>query len=212
MPHNFLSGLSYPVLGRYEESGEEGKKQLGRLRTMRSPRRPSRIATLVRINRRRPLAHKQWKHKLNHAVFAAATYEIAFLQNDVTGMQADVQPVMARADYPFLCRLRPLQQPVTQLHKFCHQGSVSRPAIVAASISVVNRIDVAISALHSKQYFSLFPGSSNNSNERPQTLHCKVDGSSLPLGPHNMELPPIGRSSGFSLSAHNARETLVQKS
>src|SRR6516162_8521695 len=90
MPHNFLSGLSYPVLGRYEESGEEGKKQLGRLRTMRSPRRPSRIATLVRINRRRPLAHKQWKHKLNHAVFAAAPYEIAFLQNDVTGMQADV--------------------------------------------------------------------------------------------------------------------------
>jgi len=121
MPHNFLSGLSYPVLGRYEESGEEGKKQLGFLRTTPSPRRPSRIATLVRINRRRPLAHKQWKHKLNHAVFAAATYEIAFLQNDVTGMQADVQPVMARADYPFLCRLRPLQQPVTQLHKFCHQ-------------------------------------------------------------------------------------------
>src|SRR5262249_33701507 len=38
MPHNFLSGLSYPVLGRYEESGEEGKKQLGFLRTTPSAR------------------------------------------------------------------------------------------------------------------------------------------------------------------------------
>src|SRR5215469_3785659 len=62
--------------------------------------------------------------------------------------------------------------------------------MVAASISVASRIEVATSALHSKQYFSFFPGSSNTSVRRPQTLHGKTDGSSLPFGPHNIDVPP----------------------
>jgi len=37
------------------------------------------------------------------------------------------------------------------------------PASVAASISVVSKIEVATSALHPKQYFSNRPGRSNNS-------------------------------------------------
>jgi hypothetical protein len=45
---------------------------------------------------------------------------------------------------------------------------------------------VATSALHSKQYFSTLPGSSYNPFGRPQTQHDKFDGSSLPLGPHDM--------------------------
>jgi hypothetical protein len=45
------------------------------------------------------------------------------------------------------------------------------PANVAASISAVSRVAVATSALHSKQYFSDLPGSSNNSSLRPHTLH-----------------------------------------
>jgi hypothetical protein len=84
--------------------------------------------------------------------------------------------------------------------------SVSRPAMVAASISVVGRIDVATSALHSQQYLSLFPGSSNNSVRRPQTLHRKRDCSSLPFGPLNIEAPPWPRS-----AACNSQNTMLGK-
>lgn len=43
-----------------------------------------------------------------------------------------------------------------------------------------------------KQHFSFLPGSSNNSFRRPQTLHCKIDDSSLPFGPHDIDFPPHG--------------------
>lgn len=86
------------------------------------------------------------------------------------------------------------------------RASVSRPAMVAASISVVRRIDVATSALHSQQYLSLFPGSSNNSVRRPQTLHRKRDCSSLPFGPLNIEAPPWPRS-----AACNSQNTMLGK-
>src|SRR6516225_9008915 len=68
--------------------------------------------------------------------------------------------------------------------------SVSRPASVAASISVVSSIEVATSALHSRHYFPVLPGSSNNSMRRAQTPHCSLDGSSLPFGPLNIDIPP----------------------
>jgi hypothetical protein len=76
--------------------------------------------------------------------------------------------------------------------------SASWPARVAASISVVSNMDVATSALHSKQYFSGCPGSPNKNVRRPQTLHSGLGGSSLledsslldhsslPLWPHTM--------------------------
>src|SRR5260221_6819829 len=57
------------------------------------------------------------------------------------------------------------------------------PAIVAASISVANRMAVATSALHSRQNFSVFPGSSNNFVTRPHTLHCPTTSCSVPFGP-----------------------------
>src|SRR5260370_38502097 len=76
--------------------------------------------------------------------------------------------------------------------------AVSCPEIVAASISVVSRIDVATSALHSKQYFSLRPGSSNNSVRRLQTSHCKRDGCTLFFPPHAIDVPPKARASRVS--------------
>jgi hypothetical protein len=60
------------------------------------------------------------------------------------------------------------------------------PASVAASISVLNKIAVAKSALHSKQHFSVLPGSSNNSSVCPQTLQVAIKSCSVPLGPLNM--------------------------
>jgi hypothetical protein len=70
---------------------------------------------------------------------------------------------------------------------------LSSPDIVAASISVVNKIEVAMSALHSQQHFSFLPGSSNNSFWHPQVAHCTTDNSALlPFGPNNIDVPPDG--------------------
>ena len=79
--------------------------------------------------------------------------------------------------------------------------AVSSPDIVAASISVVSRIDVATSALHSKQYLSLLPGSSNNSVRRLQTAHCKGDGSAQVFGPDAIRVPPMFRAWQFQHTA-----------
>lgn len=71
---------------------------------------------------------------------------------------------------------------------------VSSPDFVAVSISVTSKIEVATSALHSKQYFSILPGSSNNSAWRPQAAHCKIDRSpQLSFGPHNIDVSPAAR-------------------
>jgi hypothetical protein len=68
---------------------------------------------------------------------------------------------------------------------------VSSPAAAAASISVANNKDVATSALHSQQYFSFRPGSSNNSACLPHVEHCAATVSTLvPFGPHNINVPP----------------------
>src|SRR5271170_3429185 len=66
----------------------------------------------------------------------------------------------------------------------------SSPAAAAASISVASNIDVATSALHSRQYVSLLPGNSHKSVRFPQTPHCRTAASVLlPFGPQNMDVP-----------------------
>ena len=80
--------------------------------------------------------------------------------------------------------------------------SVLLPASVAASISVLNNIAVAISALHSRQHFSVLPGSSNNSSRCPQTLHGAIESFSVPFGPFNMTVPFLPLSTCLSTARH----------
>lgn len=100
--------------------------------------------------------------------------------------------ISAARDYPWadcdLSSIRLLSRANSAIN-----SSESRPASVAASISVLNRIEVATSALHARQYFSLLPGSSTNSARRPHTLHCAIESCSLPFGPHNIVVPPLAR-------------------
>jgi hypothetical protein len=106
--------------------------------------------------------------------------------------------------FPFSASSAPLPFPISALNPSLHlacarannlplnlpnsstKPSASRPANVAASISVVNKIDVATSALHSQQYVSPLPGNSTNSPRLPHTLHCFAMSSSLPFGPHTI--------------------------
>jgi hypothetical protein len=89
--------------------------------------------------------------------------------------------------------------------------AVSSPDIVAASISVVSSIDVATSALHSKQYLSLLPGSSNNSVRRPQTVHSEGDGAAQRFGPNAIEVPPVFRAWRVPTDSHSMLGKLRQK-
>ena len=81
-------------------------------------------------------------------------------------------------------------------------ASVLLPASVAASISVLNNMAVAISALHSRQHFSVLPGSSNNSSRWPQTLHAAIESFSVPFGPFNMTVPFLPLSACLSTGEH----------
>jgi hypothetical protein len=71
---------------------------------------------------------------------------------------------------------------------------VLRPARVAASISVANTMAVATSALHARQYFSVLPGSSNDSATRPQTAHRPTSSCSVPFGPLSIAVSPWFRT------------------
>src|SRR6516165_2756446 len=81
--------------------------------------------------------------------------------------------------------------------------------MVAASISAASKIDVATSALHSRQYFSLCPGRSNKSACRPQEEHCDAEtAGALPFGPNNIEFPPLNGS----LEPQHPQEPILGKS
>ena len=80
------------------------------------------------------------------------------------------------------------------------------PDSVAASISVLNRMAVAKSALHSRQHFSVLPGSSNNASLRPQTLHCAIESCSVPFGPVDMIVSPLAPCRSSHVSRFGAHQ------
>jgi DNA-binding winged helix-turn-helix (wHTH) protein/tetratricopeptide (TPR) repeat protein len=92
MPHAFLIGAIYPVLGQYEKGVEEGKEAI-RL----NPDFPIPYAlhmfnytALNRLDEAKATYGQALGRKLNHPFFSIALYEIAFLQNDAAGMAQQV--------------------------------------------------------------------------------------------------------------------------
>ena len=99
MPHDFLSGLIYPVFGQYEKAVEEGREAV-RL----NPDNPISYSTLMfsyialnRLDEAKAAYGQALERKLNHPLFHLAVYQIAFLQNDADGM---AQPVAWSAGKP----------------------------------------------------------------------------------------------------------------
>lgn len=111
---------------------------------------------------------------------------------DASSLSHQIAGFSPRPD--LLLQLRSRQQPPPSCRSSASRPPVSSPDFVAVSISVTSKIEVATSALHSKQYFSILPGSSNNSAWRPQAAHCKIDRSpQLSFGPHNIDVSPAAR-------------------
>ena len=91
-PHGYLSGAIYPALGQYEKAVEEGREAV-RLK----PDNPYSYAFLMlnytalnRLSEAKTTYGRALERKLSHPFFYIPLYQIAFLQNDVTGMAQQV--------------------------------------------------------------------------------------------------------------------------
>jgi len=91
-PHDYLSGAIYPALGQYEKAVEEGREAV-RLK----PDNPFSYAFLMlnytalnRLSEAKTTYGQALERKLSHPFFYTPLYQIAFLQNDVTGMAQQV--------------------------------------------------------------------------------------------------------------------------
>jgi tetratricopeptide (TPR) repeat protein len=92
VPHMFLAGLIYPVLGQYEKGVEEGREAV-RL----NPDNPIPYSILMssyiainRLDEAKATYRQALGRKLNRPSYHTILYEIAFLQNDAAGMAQQV--------------------------------------------------------------------------------------------------------------------------
>jgi eukaryotic-like serine/threonine-protein kinase len=92
MPHFYLSGAIYPVIGQYEKGVEEGREAV-RL----NPDFPVSYAFLMfnytarnRLDEAKAAHEQALGRKLNSPFYLLALYQIAFLQNDAAGMAQQI--------------------------------------------------------------------------------------------------------------------------
>jgi len=92
LPHTYLMGAIYPVIGQFEKAVEEGREAV-RL----NPDTPIPYAFLMfsyialhRLDEAQATYGKALERKLDSPFFHLALYELAFLQNDAAGMAKQV--------------------------------------------------------------------------------------------------------------------------
>jgi len=92
LPHGYLSGAIYPVIGQYEKGVEEGREAV-RLNPDFAVSYGLLMFNYIALNRldeAKATYGQALGRKLNHPFFSIALYEIAFLQNDAAGMAQQV--------------------------------------------------------------------------------------------------------------------------
>jgi DNA-binding winged helix-turn-helix (wHTH) protein/tetratricopeptide (TPR) repeat protein len=92
MPHNYLAGAIYPLIGEYEKGVEESRDAI-RL----NPEFPVPYALLMfnctslnRLDDAKAGYDLALKHKLHSAFYTLALYQVAFLKHDIAGMAQQV--------------------------------------------------------------------------------------------------------------------------
>jgi eukaryotic-like serine/threonine-protein kinase len=92
MPHTYLAGAIYPVIGQYEKASEEAREAI-------TLKEASPIAyaflmfgdvALLRLDEARAAYEQARQHKLYSPLYPLALYQIAFLQNDGASMAQQV--------------------------------------------------------------------------------------------------------------------------
>jgi len=92
MPHVYLSGAIYPVIGRYEKAVEEAREAI-RLKADIPIAYTFLMFGYIALNRldeAKATHERALERKLNNPFYPLALYEIAFLQNDAAGMAQQV--------------------------------------------------------------------------------------------------------------------------
>jgi tetratricopeptide (TPR) repeat protein len=92
LPHTYLLGAIYPVIGRYEKAVEEGSEAIRLNPDTPIPRAFLMLGyiALGRLNEASETYEQALGRKLDSPFFDLALYELAFLQNDATGMAKQV--------------------------------------------------------------------------------------------------------------------------
>jgi eukaryotic-like serine/threonine-protein kinase len=92
IPHDFLSGAIYPVIGQYERGIEEGREAV-----RSNPNFFASYALLMfnyialnRLDEAKGTYEHALERKLDNPFFNIAVYQIAFLQNDAAGMAQQI--------------------------------------------------------------------------------------------------------------------------
>jgi eukaryotic-like serine/threonine-protein kinase len=92
VPHGFLSGIIYPVSGKYEKAVEEGKKAIGL-----DPDFGISYSTLAydyayldRLGEAASTLQQAFERKLEMPDLLVVQYDVDFLRNDAAGMERDV--------------------------------------------------------------------------------------------------------------------------
>ncbi len=89
LPHGFLMGAIYPVIGQYEKAVDEGREAI-RLNPDLSIIYATQMfnyAALNRLDEAKATYGQARSRKLDHPMARLAVYEVAFLQKDLQGMQ-----------------------------------------------------------------------------------------------------------------------------
>jgi eukaryotic-like serine/threonine-protein kinase len=92
MPHTYLAGAIYPVIGQYEKASEEAEESI----TLKADS-PISYAflmfadiALLRLEEAKAAYEQAQEHKLHSPLYLLALYQIAFLQNDAARMARQV--------------------------------------------------------------------------------------------------------------------------
>ncbi len=92
MPHDYLGGMSLPVIGQYEKAAEDANEAI-RLNPdfgISYNILAGAYIALNRLDEAKGTYARARERKLNNPLFSAGLYEIAFLQNDAAGMAQQV--------------------------------------------------------------------------------------------------------------------------
>jgi DNA-binding winged helix-turn-helix (wHTH) protein len=92
MPHTYLAGAIYPVIGQYEKASEEAGESI----TLKADSPISYVflmfadIALLRLEEAKAAYEQAQQHKLRSPLYPLARYQIAFLQDDAGGMARQV--------------------------------------------------------------------------------------------------------------------------
>lgn len=92
MPHTYLSGAIYPVIGQYQKMVDEARAGIRLMPDVSIAYAFGMFGNLIqnRLEEAKAIHRQALERKLHNPLYSLALYQIAFLERDTTGMAAQV--------------------------------------------------------------------------------------------------------------------------